>query len=314
MVLHRSLREDISCYTIHIMPPNSAQLGSGFTEGELKFASFWVRNRIPLRRFGYGFLILVNAIVWLYSAWGLLDAYAISYPRESRLTQDIATNQLTLESLLHDQPQPVATGNAQVFEGTENRFDMAVDVQNPNEQWWAEFNYRFNLSGQQTPLRNGYLMPGSAITLTEIGFRPRERGGTAAQLEVENIRWHRVDPNVVGSRYADYALQRFNVAFENAVTKTGGQVGTQSSGRTSFDVVNRGSFGYWAMDLVVKLYRGSSVVAINKLTLTNVAPGETRHIDIDWFGKLPSISQTEIIPIINLLDPNAYLPTEYFRK
>ena len=142
---------------------------------------------------------------------------------------------------------------------------MAVDAQNPNEQWWAEFNYRFNLSGQQTPLRNGYLMPGSAITLTEIGFRPRERGGTAAQLEVENIRWHRVDPNVVGSRYADYALQRFNVAFENAVTKTGGQVGTQSSGRTSFDVVNRGSFGYWAMDLVVKLYRGSSVVAINKL-------------------------------------------------
>ena len=89
-------------------------LGVGLRK-ELKFASFWVRNRIPLRRFGYGFLILVNAIVWLYSAWGLLDAYAISYPRESRLTQDIATNQLTLESLLHDQPQPVATGNAQVF-------------------------------------------------------------------------------------------------------------------------------------------------------------------------------------------------------
>ncbi|MBI4139186.1 hypothetical protein HY479_03485 [Candidatus Uhrbacteria bacterium] len=295
------------------MPPN-APVGRGFTEGELKFASFWVRNKQALERLALGSLIVVNVAFWGYAAWGMLDAFAISYPRESRLTQEIASNQLTIDALERDRPQTVRTSGAQVFETTENRYDLAVDVENPNEQWWAEFNYRFNLSGQQTPLRNGFIMPASSITLTELGFRPKERGGTSAQLVVENIRWHRVDPSQVGGRYADYALNRLNMSFENLTYKTGVQVGTRSVGRTSFDVVNRGSYGFWALDLVIKLHRGSGVVAVNKLTLTSLVPGETRHVDVDWFEKLPSITQTEIIPIVNLLDPNSYLPTQYFRK
>lgn len=296
------------------MAQMNPQIGGGFTAGEIKLASFWVRHGRTARRVGYGLLIGVNAALWLYVLWGILDAFAISYPRESRLTQEIAFNQQTLDALERDRPQNIATGSPLVFEITDNRFDMVVDLENPNAQWWAEFNYRFNLSGEQTPLRNGFIMPQTKIALTELGFRPKARGSARAQLEVENIRWRRLDPAQIGESYKNYALNRFNVAFENAAFDSTLVLGAQTIGRSSFDVVNRGAFGYWSLDLVVKIYRGGTVLGVNKITLTQLVPGESRHVEMDWFEKLPTVTRTEIIPVINLVDPDTFLPTEFFRS
>ncbi|MBU1630064.1 hypothetical protein KKD88_03245, partial [Patescibacteria group bacterium] len=265
------------------------QIGGGFTEGEIKLAGFWVRHGRTAQRVGYGLLIGVNAVLWLYVLWGILDAFAISYPRESRLTQEIAFNQQTLDALERDRPQNIASGNPLVFEITDNRYDMVVDLENQNEQWWAEFNYRFNLSGEQTPLRNGFIMPQTKIALTELGFRPKAQGNARAQLEVENIRWHRLNPAQIGESYKNYELNRFNVAFENADFDNTLVLGSQTIGRSSFDVVNRGAFGYWSLDLAVKIYRGGTVLGVNKITLTQLVPGESRHVEMDWFEKLPTV-------------------------
>jgi hypothetical protein len=294
------------------MPLNNAAIGGGFSEGELQFASFWVRNRIPIKKAGRTFLLVLDVLFWGYVLWGILDAFAISYPRESRITQEIAQNQLTLDSLQADQPQNVRSSNVMVFETTDGRYDMAVDVENPNAQWWVEFNYRFNISGEQTPLRSGYVMPGTRTTLTELGYKPKGRGGPVAQIAVENVRWHRVDPNQVGASYKDHENKRFNVAFENVKFETGLTIGTKQIGRTSFDLVNRGSYGFWSLDVVVKLYRGTSVIAINKVTLGKTVPGENRHVELDWFERIASVTKTEIIPVVNFLDEGTYLPTEHF--
>jgi hypothetical protein len=289
------------------------QIGGGFSEGELRFASFWVRHRIALTQAAYGILGVLAVGLWGYVLWGAADAFLISYPRESRFTQEIAENQHTLSALEADQPQKVQAAAVVVLPTTDSRLDMAVDIENPNTQWWVEFNYRFTVSGEQTPLRSGFVMPSSKNVLTELGFRPKNRGGATAQLVVENIRWHRVDPSVVGTRYEEYAQDHLNIAFENVVFTRDVTVGSQQIGRTSFDLVNRGSYGYWSLDLVVRLYRGASIVGVNKITLTNLVPGSARHIDLDWLESIPSVTRTEIIPILNVLDSDSYLPTERFR-
>jgi hypothetical protein len=296
------------------MPPAPVEIGGGFSEGELKFSSFWVRHRLVLRRAGYGALVAISSILWLFILWGIVDAFLISYPRESRFTAEIEANQHALSALESDRPQNIRSGNVIVLETTDGRLDMVVDLENPNPQWWVEFNYRFNVSGEQTPVRNGFVMPSSKTSVTELGFRPKNRGGASAQFVVDNIRWHRVDPSQVPGKYSDYEIERFNVAFENVGFTRDLVIGSQQIGRSSFDVVNRGSYGYWNMDLIVRLYRGASIVAVNKISLTRLVPGETRHVELDWFERLASVTRTEIIPIINFLDPQSYLPTEQFRE
>lgn len=295
------------------MLANDTQIGGGFTEGELRAASFWVRHRSAVRGIGYGSLIFLNLLLWGYVIWTALDALVISWPRERQLTREIASNQLVLSTLENDRPQSMASGPVLMFQNTDGRFDVAVDLQNPNPQWWAEFDYHFVLAGEATPVRSGFIMPQSETVLTQLGYLPKNRAGGAAQAQiaVDNIRWHRLDPSQLPTGYEPYLRQRFNVQFENIDHQAALSSGASVS-RTSFDVVNRGAFGYWSLDLAVKAYRGEQIVGIHRITLANLQPNETRHVDLDWFDGVPALTRTEIIPIINLLDASVYLPTELF--
>ena len=292
------------------MAPDAAD--GRFTPGELRLATWWVQNRLRLRRLGYGVLIAIAALLWLYVIWGLLDAYVISYPRESRYTRQVALNQQLLTALATDTPQNVSLTDVSVFQATGGRYDLAVDVTNPNPQWWAEFTYSFDLSGEQTPQREGYVLPGSSETLTELGYTPKSKGGTSATLVVQNVRWHRIDPSVVGASYTDFAAKRFNLSFENVSYDTNITLGTQPLGQSTFTLVNDSAYGFWNVDLIIRLYRGSTVVAISKLGITDVQPGEHRTINKVWTSILPGITKTEIIPQVDLLDPSVYLPTTKF--
>ncbi|MDF1497069.1 MAG: hypothetical protein P1P90_03330 [Patescibacteria group bacterium] len=285
-------------------------VGRGFTEGELKAAGWWVRNHVAIRTWSRIILIALNVIVWGYVTWGLLDAYAISYARESNITMAIAVNQQNLDRLMQDRPLNVGTSAVLVFPTTEDRVDISVDIENPNSSWWAEFSYRFNVAGEQTPAGQGFVLPGELTTLTALGFKASTPSARTAQLLIDNIRWHRVDPSEVELDYDKYINKRFggisvqNVRFEPASVAAG-----RTASRTTFDVVNNGAFGYWSIDYVIKLMRGNTVVAVNKVNLRELKPGETRNIDLYWYDTIQSVTKTEITPVINLLDPNSYLPS-----
>ncbi|MDD2785329.1 MAG: hypothetical protein PHS79_00375 [Patescibacteria group bacterium] len=284
---------------------------SGFTSGDLRAANWWVRNKLKIKFWSRTILIALNVLVWGYVFWGLLDAYAISYPRESRITAEIANDQKILDAIQQDRPRNIGTSQVSVFTSTEDRLDMMVDLQNPNDEWWVKFNYRFNVSGEETPTRQGFILPSSNNTLTELGWKPKAKGGTSARLIIENIQWHRVNPDAVDNNYNDFIRKHFGaVTVEHVRYDFAAPTQGQSIARTSFDVVNSGAYGYWSIDYVVKIKRGTTVIAVNRINIRELKPGETRPIEIYWPSTAAGISNTEVVPVINLLDPNAYLPSE----
>lgn len=285
----------------------------GLSSGDLQMANWWVRNHILMRKLGYGLLIAFCAALWGYSLWGLLDAYAISYPRESRLTRDIALNQQLLSALETDRPLQVGISDVNVFNGTDNRLDMEVVISNPNPQWWAEFNYRFDVSGEQTSLRSGYVLPESEQHVTELGFKPEARGGRSANFAVENVRWHRLDPSQVGESYKAYAQNRMRIRFENVKYDSSLTVGSKKVGQTTFDLINDGAYGFWGVDLYIRLMRAGNTLAIQQIRVTDLSPGAKRPMQIVWTDNPAGVTETEIIPQVNLLDPNSFLKTQYFK-
>jgi len=292
--------------------PEDQKIGAGFTEGELQFASFWVREQVLIRQVTYALLIGINAIFWGYSLWGFIDAYAISYPRESRITQEIEENGILLRQLSTNQPKGVQTRSVSVFKSTEDRLDMIVPISNPNEQWYAEFTYRFNVSGELTPVRSGFILPGQTSYLGEHGFVPEKTGGRSAVLTVDNIRWRRLDPSVVGDNYEEWISRRDAFDISDTEYSADLKIAGKTISRTSFTFTNPTAYGYWDVGLYILLKRGDAPAASTFINLSNVTPGFTRRINIDWFEDLPSVSGTEIIPVVNFLDESAYLPSTHF--
>lgn len=286
------------------------RIGGGFTEGELKFANLYVRHRMLLRQIGYGSLIGVNVILWGFALWGLLDAYAISYPRESRISSDIAQNQFIAIQLQSNRPQSIQSSAVSVFQGTDDRLDFIVPVSNGNKDWWAEYTYRFNVSGELTPARSGFILPGEQTYLGEFGFKPTTKGSRTGILTVDNIRWHRVDPAVAGNDYAAWAKRRYAFETRDVSYASNLELGGKKYSRTSFTFVNPTAYGYWNVKLYVVLKRAQTPVAATSITLERVKAGELRAVNIDWFDRLPgAISTTEVVPVVNLLDSSSYLPS-----
>ncbi len=288
--------------------PDDHIIGSGMSEQEMQVASFWVRNRIPLRSLGYGALATLGAICWLFVLWTLLDAYAISYPRESRIPLRILQNSLAVDGLNATAPRPIQPSETTVFEATDGRQDFLVELTNNNPLWWAEFDYRFDASGEQTPMRKGYILPMSKRYLTELGFKAQTRGRTG-RLIVENIKWHRVDPAAVDRDYAAYAANRLQFRFDNLSYTRDLTIGTQTVGQSSFVFVNESAYGYWGVDLTVILFRGSTPVGVTTIEKRQVTPGAQMPVSINWFENLAGVSKTEVQANVNILDWSSYLPT-----
>jgi hypothetical protein len=283
-------------------------VGSGFTEGELQFASFWVRNKIAVRKAVYAALIIVNAVFWGYAFWGFIDAYALSYPRESRITQEIAANEVIARQLSSNRPLSVNVRQVDVFQNTDGRLDMIVPVENPNAQWAATFTYRFNVSGELTPQRSGFLLPGESSYLGEFGYSQSSAGAKAAALTVDDLKWMRVDPSVVGSDYTEWLKRRNTFDISEVKQSRDVLINGKPVLRTTFTFGNPTAFGYWNVDLYVILKRGDVAIAATKVALTKVASGDSRPVSLDWFEQLPTVSDVQVVPVVNYLDPAAYMP------
>lgn len=289
--------------------PDSERIGGGFTEGELEVAGFWVRNHLLIRKIARGTLIAANVLVWGYALWGILDAYAISYPRESRIIAHIAQNQFIASELASNRPQSIQTGPVNVFQSTDKRLDFLVPLINANEQWWVDFTYQFNVSGELTPMRSGFLLPGEKSYVGEFGFAPKTQGARSGVLVVDNIRWHRLDPTQVGDDFGAWLERRKQFRVEDVQFAPVGGTGNAAGSRSHFTFINPSAYGFWNVKLYIVLKRGTATVGATTLTLDRVLSGERRSVDADWFETLPSVTDTEIVPVVNYLDDSVYLPS-----
>ncbi len=291
--------------------PLNQQIGSGLSDQELKIASFWVRNKPYFKKAGFGTLIGISSVLWLFVFWSLLDAYAISYPREARIPTIISSNQITTESLRGFAPEPIQTTDTSVFDTTDNRKDMLVEITNPNEKWAATFTYRFNIGGVLTPERNGFILPMSQSYLTELGYTP-ETNARTAQLAVENIEWQRVTPDDVGMSYTEFAERRLDFSFDEITYENNIEFGSQKIGQTALILNNHAPFGYWNVSLTVILYRADRPVGVTTITEHELRPGESRPLHINWFDNISGVSKTEIRANVNILDDSNYLSSRRF--
>lgn len=292
--------------------PEEYPIGAGFTEGELEFASFWVRHRVMMRRIVYGTLIFLNALFWGYAVWWVVDAYVISYPIESRIVEDIANNQFIASQLEGGRPASVQTKSVAMFEGTDGRLSMIVPIQNPNEEWYAEFTYRFNIGGEETPLKSGFVLPKQSSLLGEFGFAPKKSGSKSATLVVKTIQWKRADPSVIGDNYDEWLSRRDAFEFRDIEFVSDIPAGSKTVSRTTFTFKNPTAYGYWNLGLYVLAMRGSTPAAANYITLSEVKPGEERMVVTDWYERLSGITETTIMPVVNFFDDSAYLPSSRF--
>lgn len=283
------------------MPNESGQL----TEKQLGLAYWYVTHKLQLKKIGIGLLIAFDMLTVGFGLWGLLDFYLISWNKDLTLRRDLGRTLISHETVNRLGPVSLNIPSVDIFNAGSGRFDFLAKLENPNENWYATFRYRFLAGTEETPEREGFILPAEekfvGAFAVETASLPRR-----AEFRLTELAWHRVDRHVIRD-YAAWSRERLNFILGN-ITHTSTLKIDSIIGRTSFDIENRSAFGYWRVGLPVVLLRGTAPAAVSYTTLDNLEAGEKRHVDINWFETLPATSSVDIRPEVNIFDSNVYLP------
>jgi len=268
---------------------------------ELEFGYWWLSHRQTVKQLATVTAIIIAGAFLIYGIYGLLDHYLISYsanrqlyaPRTVSLNWDYI-NQVST-------PQNILVEDVKVIRAGEN-YDLYTTVTNPNEKWYVEeLMYHFDFGGASLDSETSYVLPGETIYL--VSLDEERTGSLSADLVIDDLKWKKVpDYNELKEQLLQFEVS--DILFLPA--RQTGIEGENPISQVKFTIENKSPQNFWNIDIVIMLYSGQNLRAINTYNLRSLDALEEREVVINWPGSLPAINRVAILPQVDILNPDSY--------
>lgn len=278
------------------------------SERKLDFGYWYLLHKKRLRQIVVVTLILCNIGFGTFVLWGLLKHFVLEADQIKSISRELTEDLVEYSSYkVRNTPQELQFIGIDVLNVETGVYDIVAQVRNLNDKWAQEFEYAFSYGGgEQTDFKQGYILPGEVKFIYALGVKS-SRVISQPRIITQNAQWTRI----LDYEHFGPARLKFDIpaqAVSHASARASGVSGQIPVEQTSFTVVNNSAFNYWNVGFFVVLYRGSSVAAVNYISTDNFVAGESRNLTLNWFQALPSIQKVDIIPEVNILDENVYMP------
>ena len=262
---------------------------TNLTDKQLKFSYWYITHKLSLRKAWKIILAVIAGLVWLYVIWQLV-VFAITYQSIQQSVQAMLfTSDASLPAIEQIAPRQLAVSEMTVINAGD-KYDYLVQISNPNDNWLAQFKYRFTTpSSTANDFRNGFVLPGESKYLMDLS-----KASPQANLEMKDLSLLKVE---------NFALTQ-NKMMRFVVNDIDIAKAFKSSDPTkvSFTIKNDSAYSYWEADLQVLLMNGGSVSGINHIVLNSFKSGENRKVEIFWNNPVSSVNSVNVIPNLNILD------------
>jgi hypothetical protein len=274
------------------------------SEKELRWSLWWVENKEKLKRAAIALFVAFDIVLLGAGVWGFLDWLAFGGVDEERAVRQLASPAYgrfggvgAVEELQLGAPIVLQAGSGKI--------DALVSVENRNRDYWAELTYQMIIGGTPTPERESFVLPGQAKYLAELGAS--SEGGGSVELRVLRRAWHRVDTQ--GAESVEAFLEtRLTIEAASTSFTPADPLATTPVSSAKFILANRTAFSYYDVGLLVLLYRGDAIAAVNRIRIDRLQAGARRPFELFWYHSLPQVTKVEVIPDINVFDPGVYRP------
>ncbi|MBD3311091.1 MAG: hypothetical protein GF349_01160 [Candidatus Magasanikbacteria bacterium] len=277
-----------------------------FGSGELKAATWYVKNKLLLQKIGIGALAVFCIITVGYSlfGWGKYLIFDYFSDRDMLTKQTLELNDYQSLHALYG-AQQLQLGNAEVFTSSNGQYDFVTTVQNPNNRWAARVKFKYIYNGGETESEEAIILPLQERPF--VVFAHEESSyPTRARLVIENIEWRSIDAHMVPN-VSDYINQRFIFITDNfEFTRAGGSLDLPASS-IKFDLTNDTAYSYWEAEFYVELLNSGNRTGVLYLAVPEFRAGETRTIDLRSFSEGIDVDAILLNPIINVFDSSEYI-------
>ncbi len=243
-------------------------------------------------------LIFFAATVLWYGAQGMFsDEKGVASVGYNLSTLQKNTQASAPDALLFDDITILASGS-----GTS--YDLLLEVENPNSRHGAWITGKFVFDAGETEIFSSFVNPETTKTvfaLSAAETRPRN-----PRFELLEATWVMIDPHEVAN-VQEWLADRDDFAVADVVYAKDIALETQTIARTTFTLTNRTPYSYWEPSFLVRLTKGSTLIAVTSMTVPQFVSGESRTIDLRWFGDLPQTASVSVQPDIAFFDEEVYM-------
>lgn len=286
------------------MPP-TPETPENLTEKQLKFGYWFVTHKLLLKRFAAALLILLSALLYIFSLYHAIDYFFVRGVGERQALRELSLGVDYAKLHQARSLEELKFGSPLVFGGARDRYDLVISALNRNKNFWASFDYKFRGAGFESPSAPGFLLPEDDKYLMQLAV-PASARPRSLRVEISNVRWQRLsaheisDPQSFVRDRTDFSVK--DVKYEPAVAREKVIIS-----RTAFTVTNNTAFSFWRVDFPVLLMRGATPQAVNIVTAEAFRSGETRTLEVSWFESIPPVDRVEVSPSVNIFDATVYM-------
>ncbi|MAF24102.1 hypothetical protein CL634_00745 [bacterium] len=273
----------------------------------LKLGYWYVSHKLVLKKTLAGFLIVFSAVTFSYSIFYGILLLVVQGESSRQVTSGLTQDLINYEAVRQrNKPIELRVGNVQVLGGERGRYDLVAEVTNLNEQWAArKVTYQYMSGEQILSEANTVIYPRGTQILTSFGVATSAAGQVS--LEIKSIEWQRI------LDFDEFSQGRTDINItdlEHTNSRQAVVKGKIPNSKVTFTVNNDGPYSFWQAGFNVVLLRGNQIVGANYIMLEQLETGEARSAEVNWFEALPSITDVQIIPEIDIFDQENYLDLE----
>lgn len=284
----------------------------GLTTKKLNFGLWFVERRQFFLKLFYGFLIGVSVVSWIYAIYGFTYYLGWGMKEDEILSRELVkVSNIGHKYIEQISAQPLSYYPVQVLSSIDKKYDLATQIENRNQKWWAEFNYYYLIGGEKTKKTKSFILPNQAKYLVALAINFSSISSNA-QLIIEDLKWTRIDQHKINNwqEYYQNHLNIVNTELKFTPANLSGLSDKIGLNQFSFITTNKTAYNYWQVDYLILLYSGSNLININKYSLNDFMSGESRNIEISWPGSINYVDRVEVISEINIMRDDLYIKFE----
>lgn len=283
----------------------------GLSLSKMKIGLWFVENRQYFIYVLYGALIFIALLTWPRFLY-VYGQYIIKGMRDdANLLRNLsAYDPSAHDYVLMQSPKNILVGEPQAIKLSDAK-DLVVKIQNPNTNYWAEFEYYFQIGSQEYGRARSFILPGDTKYLMALNQQITD-DYTSASVFITDIAWKKIDKH----QYPDW--EKFKKEHLDIIVSDKNYKQAQSTILTEkmnlneldFKLNNNTAYSFYNISVEIVLFSGPSITGVNRYVLEKFLSGETRSVDVTWPGNIGHITDIVIIPEINAMDSKSYMGTD----
>lgn len=270
---------------------------SGVSWREMNFGLWIAEHRRLITRVITVFLILLSAFFFIYSTYAYI-IYFVRGPIDNQVENQVLSPRKVVDDLILEPVRALARGGD---------YDLVLKINNPNDNFWADFRYCFYQDETQLECNNSFILPSEEKYVMLLASKITS--STGVSFKIEDIFWSRVNRRAIPdwplflAERIDFVVS--DIQFLNA--SRSGLSELVKFNTLEFSIYNHSAYNYFEAPLEILLYSGSQLVGVEWHLVNNFMAGETRAVKISWPGDIGNVDDVKITPRIHVIKDDVYL-------